>query len=136
MSEHDSGAYILVVDDDAQMRTVMRTVLEGAGHIVAEAADGAEAIVAASDDPTPDLILLDILMPNRDGWECLNDLKSHTRLRQIPVVLVTARGDTEDQFRGMADGADGYIVKPVEPDDLMRTVRRTLRSSAHENPSG
>jgi DNA-binding response OmpR family regulator len=116
----------LVVDDDARIRRVVRTILEDEGFRVTEAADGSEAIRVASLQPSPDLIVLDVMMPERNGWECLTDLKSHTRLRHIPVILMTSRAEHDDQFRGMAQGADGYVVKPFEPDSLVKAVKTTL----------
>jgi DNA-binding response OmpR family regulator len=123
----DAGAIsVLIVDDDSRMRNVVRTILEDEGFVVSEAADGSEAIQVASRDRLPNLIVLDVMMPERNGWECLTDLKSHSRLRHIPVILMTSRGEHDDQFRGMAQGADGYIVKPFEPDSLVKAVKATL----------
>jgi len=121
---------VLVVDDDPRIRRVLRTIFEGEGFRVLEAEDGGRAIEVASGDPTPDLIVLDVVMPNRNGWECMTDLKSHSRLRHIPVILLTSRGEHDDQFRGMAQGADGYVVKPFDPDSLLKAVRRTVGDRA------
>ena len=120
------GPLVLVVDDDERIRKVVRTLLEAEGVTVDEAGDAATAIARASAQPAPDLIMLDVVMPGRGGWDVLDDLKSHSRLRQIPVVMLTARSQHDDQFRGMAQGADGYLVKPFEPEILVQTVHRML----------
>jgi DNA-binding response OmpR family regulator len=116
---------VLVVDDSADVRLVCRVNLEYHGFVVREAEDGARALEMIREQ-TPDLVLLDVMMPDMDGWEILSTLKSEPETASIPVVMLTARTREADQIRGWRAGASDYIIKPFNPEALIPTVRAAL----------
>ncbi len=123
---------ILVVEDDAAIRRGLCDALAFAGYAVGECARGDEAVERALASP-PDLLLLDVLLPGKDGFEILRELRaSHP---QLPVILLTARGAEEDRVRGLKLGADDYVVKPFSASELLARVEAVLRRSA-ERPRG
>jgi DNA-binding response OmpR family regulator len=123
---------ILVVEDDAAIRRGLADALRFAGYAVAECARGDEAVGRALAE-TPDLLLLDVLLPGKDGFAILRDLRvSHP---QLPVIMLTARGAEEDRVRGLKLGADDYVVKPFSATELLARVEAVLRRSA-ERPRG
>ena len=120
-------ASILVVDDEPDLRYLTQVNLELDGHRVMTAANGAEALAAVQVEQ-PDLILLDVMMPEVDGWTVLERLKGHldSSIKEIPVLMVTALGSDDDQIRGGIEGAVRFLVKPVSPDRLRDAVRNAL----------
>lgn len=116
---------ILIVDDEASLRTLVRANLEVDGLEVSEAVDGIEAMRMLAESQ-PDLILLDIMMPGKDGIEVLEDLAADKKLKGIPVILLTAKGEQEDLEKGAALGARGHITKPFDPEQMVRTVKAAL----------
>jgi adenylate cyclase len=117
---------ILIADDNPTNLEVLRVRLSAQGYDIITAADGEEALARARADD-PDLILLDIMMPKRDGLSVLKELKADSSSRFIPVVLVTARADTRDVVAGLEAGGDDYLTKPVEQAALVARVRSLLR---------
>jgi CheY-like chemotaxis protein len=117
-------ANILIVDDYADNRELLRLMLETAGHLVCEAADGRAGIEMAEAE-MPDLILVDLSMPELDGWGVLEKLRADERTRHIPCVAVTAYADGERQ-RALAQGFDAYLPKPYRRAELIETVERLL----------
>jgi DNA-binding response OmpR family regulator len=116
---------ILVVDDDAVTREVLRGVLERAGHEVREAIDGRAGLrdlYAAA----PDLVILDVEMPELDGWATLERIRD---LSDVPVLMLTARETELERVRGLRDGADDYVVKPFGHQELAARVQALLRRS-------
>ncbi|MEX1163586.1 MAG: response regulator [Nitriliruptor sp.] len=109
---------VLVVDDDATLRQLLGINLLAEGIEVAMVGDGESARLAAWADP-PDLILLDVMMPGMDGLELLGHLRAHPRTADIPVVLLTACATDAEVWAGWAAGADYYITKPFDVDDLL-----------------
>jgi CheY-like chemotaxis protein len=105
------GATILVVDDKANVRELIRDYLDGQGFHVVTAANGREALYAARQE-NPDAILLDIMMPEMDGYQFL---KLYRRERSVPVIIVTARDEESDAVMGLELGADDYVIKPFRP---------------------
>jgi two-component system chemotaxis sensor kinase CheA len=103
-------ASLLVVDDALTVRELQRAILERAGYIVRTASDGREALALLAEQPA-DLVLTDVEMPNLDGFALTMSIRSHPRLANIPVLMVTSRASEEDRARGLEAGADGYIVK-------------------------
>ena len=113
---------ILVVDDDAKIVRLVRTYLERAGHRVVEAADG-RAALSAIDREAPALVVLDVMLPEVDG---LAVLKAVRRTDRTPVIILSARGMTDDRITGLAAGADDYLPKPFSPAELVLRVERIL----------
>lgn len=109
---------ILVVDDEAKIRTIIRKYAEFEGHEVSEAADGMEAIRLCREQPF-DLVLLDIMMPELDGFSACKEIR---RIQDIPVIMLSARGEEYDRIHGFELGIDDYVVKPFSPKELMMRV--------------
>lgn len=125
---------ILVADDNAVSRELIREILESLGHEVIEAADGSEVLRKARSF-TPDLLLLDIQMPGRDGYAVLEGLRADPRLAGLRVLAVTAYAMDKDRQRALAAGFDAYITKPVEAAILRREVERSLLLSRTRSAS-
>jgi DNA-binding response OmpR family regulator len=126
------GKVILVVDDEPRLTNLARSYLEQEGYQVVVARNGREALFSARDHQ-PDLIVLDLMMPEMDGWEFL---RLHRKERNTPVIMLTARVDDVDKIAGLEMGADDYLTKPFSPRELVARVRAVLRrtSSAPEEP--
>src|SRR3954451_11069083 len=106
------SSHILVVDDNADNRDLLALMLRRQGYEAVTAASGAEALAAVMADP-PAAILLDVMMPDLDGYEVARRIKSDPTLPFIPIILVTAKSDTQDKIHGLEQGADDYLSKPV-----------------------
>lgn len=119
------GFSVLLVDDEHQLRRVMKDLLERDGYAVVEAADGVEAL-AQVDRHAPDIIVLDLSLPNLDGFGVLTNLKSRPRTSDIPVVVLTARGDEDNEVRVFEHGADDFISKPFRAGSLSARLRAVL----------
>lgn len=113
------------MDDQSDIRLMCRVNLQLEGYEVIEADDG-EVGLAAIRTKKPDLVLLDVMMPGLDGWQVLDAVKSDPDLASIPVVLLTARVQRQDEIRGWTAGASDYLAKPFNPSTLTEVVRRTL----------
>jgi putative two-component system response regulator len=116
---------ILVADDDEEIRSLFAAMLK-ANHDLKFAADGAEALAQADTEPLPDLILLDVQMPDMDGYEVCARLKANPALAPIPVIFVSARSDEQDQAKGLLAGAVDYIIKPISAPLTLLRVRAHL----------
>ena len=116
---------ILVVDDQEDLRGVLRDLLAGSGYTVIEAADG-EAGVAKAKSDNPDLILMDIQMPVIDGYEATRRIKVDPDLNPIPIVAVSSFAMKGDQEKARAAGCDHYVTKPYSPMQLLRLIRSLL----------
>jgi DNA-binding response OmpR family regulator len=114
---------VLVVDDEPRMIHFIRLNLEHDGFDVTEAASGTEALEAMR-DTLPNLILLDVMMPDLDGFETLELIRE---ISNVPIIMLTAKGEEEDRVRGLELGADDYITKPFSPRELVSRVRAVLR---------
>jgi DNA-binding response OmpR family regulator len=114
---------ILVVDDEERMVRFIRLNLEHDGFQVSEAFNGKEAIQKIR-DVTPDLILLDVMMPDLDGFEVLETVRE---VSNVPVIMLTAKGEEDDRVRGLELGADDYVTKPFSPRELVSRVKAVLR---------
>ncbi|MBG7609799.1 MAG: response regulator transcription factor [Anaerolineae bacterium] len=117
------NSYILVVDDENTIREVVRRYLEHEGFMVKEAADGYEALEIIQ-DAAPTLIVLDLMLPGIDGLTLTQHLRQD---REIPIIMLTAKGEASDRIRGLDLGADDYIAKPFNPQELVSRVRAVLR---------
>jgi len=120
-----------VVDDDPDVRLVCRVALTSFGHEVLTARDGEEGLATALRE-RPDMIVLDIMMPRKDGLSLLRDLRADESVREIPVVLLSALAASTDQLRGYEAGADGYLTKPFSPDDLNGAISHLASMSSEE----
>jgi two-component system response regulator MtrA len=119
-------ARILVVDDDVALAEMISIVLRGEGYTPHQAFNGQEALTQIP-DVKPDLILLDVMLPGLDGIEVC------TRIREfsgVPIIMLTAKGDTTDVVKGLESGADDYVVKPFNPKELVARIRTRLRPSS------
>lgn len=123
MPEEFERRRILVVDDEERMVRFIRLNLEHDGFQVSEAFNGKEAIQKIR-DVTPDLILLDVMMPDIDGFEVLETVRE---VSQVPVIMLTAKGEEDDRVRGLELGADDYVTKPFSPRELVSRVKAVLR---------
>ncbi|MFC4352408.1 phosphate regulon transcriptional regulator PhoB [Fodinicurvata halophila] len=117
---------ILIVEDEAALVTLLRYNLEREGFRLLEARDGEEALVLAQEEK-PDLILLDWMLPLVSGLQVCRQLRRDRETREIPIILLTARGEETDKVRGLESGADDYITKPFSPAELTARVRAVLR---------
>jgi DNA-binding response OmpR family regulator len=114
---------ILIVDDDPHIRELSRVFLQKAGFDIYEAADGVEAL-ACLENIKMDLVILDIMMPNMDGWELCRQIR---RYYDIPLLMLTAKGETADKVQGFQLGTDDYLVKPFEPVELVIRAKALLK---------
>lgn len=114
---------ILIVDDDAHIRELVRVFLEQSGFSTLEASDGNEALAVLERNKV-DLVVLDIMMPNRDGWSMCEELRKDY---ELPVLMLTAKAETVHKVRGFEIGADDYLVKPFEPAELVVRVKALLK---------
>ena len=117
------GSRVLVIDDEADIRELLRGLLERAGYTVDEAPDGRAGLRQFYADP-PDLVLLDVGMPHLDGWATLERLRD---LSDVPVIMLTARSGELDRVRGLTRGADDYVSKPFGRQELLARVQALLR---------
>ena len=117
---------ILVVDDEARMRKLVKDFLTIKGYQVIEAGDGEEAVEIFFQQKDIALILLDVMMPKMDGWEVLKTIRLHSK---VPIIMLTARGEERDELQGFDLGVDEYISKPFSPKILVARVEAILRRS-------
>lgn len=122
---------ILVVDDEPDVLLLCRVNLEFEGHEVLEASDGARALALAAEE-RPDLIVLDVMLPEQDGFSVLRSLQARRETRDIPVIFLTAKAQEDDQIKGFLAGAADYLVKPFSPLALNEAVRRLAAMSPAE----
>ena len=121
-----SGNTVLIVDDEAQIRELLSMYFVQEGFIVAEAADGAEALVRLQ-QVKPDIILLDIMMPVIDGFEVCQQIR---KFSSVPIIMLTSRTQREDRIMGLELGADDYVSKPFDPGEVVARVKAVLRRTA------
>jgi len=125
VDDADAVGYVLVADDDPDIRDLVVLKLESAGLEVRTAVDGEEALALAHSDP-PVLVVLDLMMPKVDGVEVCRRLRANPATAQTPVIMLTALAQPSDVERGVAVGADDYLVKPFSPRELLARVHRAL----------
>ena len=117
---------ILVVDDDREVVRLIRAYLEQAGFEVLAAHDGDTAVHIIRRE-RPDLLLLDLMLPGKDGWEITRLVRGDATLAHIPIIMLTARVDDTDKIVGLELGADDYVTKPYNPREVVARVRARLR---------
>ncbi|MDP9193325.1 MAG: EAL domain-containing protein [Acidobacteriota bacterium] len=126
-----SGPVVLIADDDEEVALLLRTFLKPLDCEILTARDGEEALAVAQ-ARLPDAVLLDVIMPKRSGWEVCQALKAVQRTSRIGVILITGRGDVKDRLTGLQVGADDYLVKPFNRDEVVRRVRAVLARAQDE----
>ena len=117
---------ILIVEDEANIRELLRLYLEREGYTVLEAENGVEGIKKWKSDK-PDMLLLDVMMPVMDGWAVCREIRAES---DVPIIMLTAKGETADRVSGLEMGADDYIVKPLEVPEVIARVREVFRRMA------
>ena len=120
---------ILIVEDEANIRELLRLYLEREGYTVLEAENGVEGIKKWKSDK-PDMLLLDVMMPVMDGWAVCREIRAES---DVPIIMLTAKGETADRVSGLEMGADDYIVKPLEMPEVIARVRAVFRSMAPDD---
>ena len=115
---------ILVVDDEVRMRKLVKDFLSREGYTVLEAGDGMEAMDLFYEDKDIALILLDVMMPKMDGWAVVREIREHSK---VPIIMLTARSEEQDELQGFELGVDEYISKPFSPKILVARVEAILR---------
>lgn len=130
-----SEKQILIVDDEAAIREMVRFTLERAGYAVCEAPDTSAARVAIV-DRRPDLVLLDWMLPGTSGVELARSLRREEATRTLPIILLTARGEEDDRVTGLESGVDDYITKPFSPRELIARIKAVLRRGAPDAEEG
>jgi DNA-binding response OmpR family regulator len=121
---------ILVVEDDEHIAKVLTFMLERQGYRVTHAADGRVASNHVATASAPDLVLLDVMLPYVDGFEIVRLIRERSDWAQVPVLMLTAKNTESDTVRALDAGADDFIVKPFQPNELLARVRRVLRVAA------
>ncbi len=126
---------VLAVDDQVHIVRLIQVNLERNGYQVVTAYDGVEALDKVKTE-NPDLVVCDVMMPRKDGFEVLRELKSDPTTRDIPFIMLTAKAQDADVFRGWASGVDAYLTKPFNPQELLAFVKRVLESAAGKDEFG
>jgi len=119
---------ILIIDDDREIVRLVKAYLEKAGHVVLTAYDGETALHILRREH-PDLLVLDLMLPDRDGWDITRIIRGDQHLAEIPIIMLTARVEDSDKVIGLEIGADDYITKPFNPREVVARVRALLRRS-------
>jgi len=122
---------ILVVDDDKNICELLRLYLEKEGYSVALSNEGEEAL-AKFNAINPDLVLLDIMLPTLDGWQVCREIR---KTSNVPIIMLTAKGETFDKVQGLELGADDYVVKPFDTKEVIARVKAVLRRIGNTAPA-
>ena len=126
----DAQETILIVDDEPSNVDMLGQELSDEGYQILTAFDGEEALIKVQEHP-PDIILLDVMMPKVDGFTACRILKGSGKTILIPIILLTALRSHEDRIKGIDAGADDFISKPFDPDELLSKIRSLLRQKKH-----
>ncbi|MGV8075372.1 MAG: response regulator [Syntrophobacteraceae bacterium] len=129
-----SKTRILIVEDETDILNLLTYNIQSAGFKVLTATDGYTALAVARQD-LPHLVVLDLMLPGIDGFEVCKELKRNTQTRNIPVIMLTAKGEEIDRIVGLELGADDYVVKPFSPRELVLRIRAVLRRTTQEATS-
>ena len=124
------SALILIVEDEPDLVETLEYNLKKEGYLTRSAPDGESALIEAFRAPLPDLVLLDLMLPDISGKEICRRLKADEQTKRIPIIMVTARGEEMDRVIGFEVGADDYVVKPYSPRELMLRVKAILRRAS------
>ena len=126
MARHDHAAHVLIVEDEPAQQELLAFNLESEGYRTTRASTGDAALLAVAEDP-PDLIVLDWMLPEVSGIEICRRIKARPEGREMPIIMLSARGEETDRVRGLETGADDYVVKPYSVTELMARVKSQLR---------
>jgi twitching motility two-component system response regulator PilH len=118
-------AKILIADDSLAELQIFQQALSSTGHTIVTVMDG-EAAEEKMRTEKIDLIVLDVLMPKKNGFQVCRDIKSNAQFKNIPVIMVTSKDQASDKFWGMKQGADEYLTKPFKPEDLVKAVKKYI----------
>lgn len=121
--------HILLIDDDPNLILLVKDYLEFHGYIVTTASNGLEALNIL-DDMVPDMIICDVMMPEMDGYSLVKSVRQNPKTNWIPVLFLSAKGQSQDRVKGLTTGADIYMVKPFEPEELVAQVESSLRQAS------
>ena len=124
-------ALIYIVEDDPSIQEIEKMALKNSNHMV-QAFDRASAFYEKVAETLPDMVLLDVMLPDEDGYKIVRRLRNDSRTRRIPVIMITAKTSEMDMVKGLDDGADDYIKKPFSVMELLSRVRALLRRSQEE----
>lgn len=119
---------VLVVEDSVTQREMIEDLLKGSGLTVKTAGDGVEALEQMQ-GACPDIVVMDIVMPRMNGYELCRRIKTDPKTERVPVVMCSSKGEEFDRYWGMKQGADAYIAKPFQPQELVGTVKQLLRKA-------
>ena len=122
----DEPSHVLLLEDDDSLRRLLTHKLESCGYETTALADGRECWSVLTAEETPDLVLLDVMVPGLDGFRLLGRIRNDDRLADVPIIVLTARSREEDVLKGFDLGADDYVTKPFSPAALVARVRRLL----------
>jgi twitching motility two-component system response regulator PilH len=117
---------VLVVEDSVTQREMIEDLLKGSGLAVTTASDGVDALEQIQNN-CPDIVVMDIVMPRMNGYELCRRIKTDPKTERVPVVMCSSKGEEFDRYWGMKQGADAYIAKPFQPQELVGTVKQLLR---------
>ena len=128
MNNVEAKKTLLLIDDDPNLILLVKDYLEFNGYKVITASHGREAMKILEQE-TPDLIVCDVMMPEMDGYTFVQEIRKNPRLDWLPVIFLSAKGQSQDRIKGLTQGADVYMVKPFEPDELVAQVKSTINQS-------
>ena len=126
MNADDGKRVILMVEDDPAIAGLVRFRLEREGFVVRHASDGEQALKEFDNPEVPDLVLMDVMLPYRNGYELLGDLRARPAFASVPVLMLTSRGREQDVVKGLGGGANDYVLKPFRPAELLARVHKLL----------
>jgi DNA-binding NarL/FixJ family response regulator len=131
MKETSLGEHkrLLLIDDDPNLILLVKDYLEFRGYEVVTAENGREALELLEQD-TPDMIICDVMMPEMDGYSLVEHVRKDVRMNWIPVLFLSAKGQSQDRVKGLSTGADVYMVKPFEPEELVAQVESSLKQAS------
>ena len=121
---------VLVVEDDVHIAHVLSFMLERQGYRVTHVADGRAAVQHVTAEPAPDLVLLDVMLPYVDGFEIVGLIRAQAGWEAVPVLMLTAKNTERDTVRALDAGANDFIIKPFQPQELLARLRRFLKTPA------
>ena len=130
----DGKRRVLVVDDEPSILKLVATRLQRAGFEVVVAMDGQAALMRVMEEPPPDVIILDVMLPKMNGYEVCSTLRQNQRFKNTPIIMFTALREEQDYWKAMSCGADAYLTKPYKAEDLEQLINRLINALHRETP--